>query len=142
MARMDSNRTAEDFYRAHEDWFARTADGTPYRAADKYIACINSAYYDEYLPDVLREIIQRSHPEGFTDNSWAGMGRNSICFCDNCERKFQEKTGRPFPAARIGTTLSTANGFCGTMRAARNSGIQQSCDASRGRRGLHLVGHE
>jgi hypothetical protein len=97
MARMDSNRTAEDFYKAHPDWFARTADGAPYRAADKYIACINSAYYDEYLPEVLREIIARSHPEGFTDNSWAGMGRNSICYCDNCQRKFREQTSQPIP---------------------------------------------
>ena len=74
MARMDSNRTAEDFYQAHPDWFARMADGKPYRAADKYITCINSPYYDEYLPAVLREIIERSHPEGITDNSWAGHG--------------------------------------------------------------------
>ena len=27
LARMDSNRTAEDFYQAHPDWFARDADG-------------------------------------------------------------------------------------------------------------------
>jgi len=97
MARMDSNRTAEDFYKAHPDWFARTAEGAPYRAADKYVTCINSPYYDEYLPEVLREIIARSHPEGFTDNSWAGMGRNSICYCDNCQRKFREKTSQPIP---------------------------------------------
>jgi hypothetical protein len=97
MARMDSNRTAEDFYQAHPDWFARTVGGAPYRAADKYITCINSPYYDEYLPDVLREIIQRSHPEGFTDNSWAGMGRGNICYCDNCQRKFREKTGQAIP---------------------------------------------
>ena len=98
MARMDSNRTAENFYQAHPDWFARTADGKPYRAADKYITCVNSPYYDEYLQDILREIIQRSHPEGFTDNSWAGMGRASICYCDNCQRKFRAKTGQPIPA--------------------------------------------
>jgi len=97
MARMDSNRTAENFFQAHPDWFTRTADGSPYRAADKYITCINSHYYDEYLPSVLREIIERSHPEGITDNSWAGMGRSSICYCDNCERKFRAKTGRPVP---------------------------------------------
>src|SRR6476660_8084140 len=48
MARMDYNRPAEDFYHAHPTWFARMADGKPYRAADKYITCINSAYYDEY----------------------------------------------------------------------------------------------
>jgi hypothetical protein len=97
MARMDSNRAAEDFYKAHPDWFTRDVRGEPYRAADKYIACINSAYYDEYLPDVLREIVERSHPEGFTDNSWAGMGRESICYCANCERKFRGKTGMALP---------------------------------------------
>jgi hypothetical protein len=97
MARMDSNRTAEDFYRAHPDWFARNANGEPYRAADKYVACINSPYYEEYLPGVLREIIERSHPEGVTDNSWAGMGRANICYCDNCERKFRAKAGQPVP---------------------------------------------
>lgn len=98
MARMDSNRTAEDFYQAHPDWFARMADGRPYRAADKYVTCINSPYYDEYLPDVLREIIDRSHPEGFTDNSWAGLGRGSICYCDNCRRKFRAHAAADLPA--------------------------------------------
>ena len=97
MARMDSNRTAEDFYQAHPDWFSRDRDGQPYRAADKYVACINSPYYDEYLPSVLREIIERSHPEGFTDNSWAGLGRESICYCANCERKFRAATGKAIP---------------------------------------------
>jgi len=31
LARMDSNRVHEDFYRAHPDWFARDANGEPYR---------------------------------------------------------------------------------------------------------------
>ncbi|PYR88426.1 MAG: Tat pathway signal protein [Acidobacteria bacterium] len=97
MARMDSNRAAEDFFKAHPDWFARDSEGNPYRAADKYIACINSAYYDEYLPGVLREIIERSHPDGFTDNSWAGLGRESICFCANCDRTFRAKTAKALP---------------------------------------------
>ena len=97
VARMDSNRAADDFFKAHPGWFARDADGTPYRAGDKYIACVNSPYYDEYLPDVLREIIERSHPEGFTDNSWAGLGRESICHCANCARKFEAKIGAPLP---------------------------------------------
>jgi Hypothetical glycosyl hydrolase 6 len=97
MARMDSNRTAADFFEAHPDWFARDSEGRPYRAADKYIACINSPYYDEYLPGVLREIIDRSRPDGFTDNSWAGMGRDAICFCSNCDGKFRAKTGTALP---------------------------------------------
>jgi hypothetical protein len=97
MARMDSNRTAEDFYKAHPDWFARDRAGAPYRAGDKYVACINSPYYDEYLPGVLREIVNRSRPDGFTDNSWAGLGRESICFCANCERSFRATSGRALP---------------------------------------------
>ena len=97
MARMDSNRTAEDFFTAHPDWFARDADGRPYRAGDKYITCINSPYYDESLPGVLREIVERSRPDGFTDNSWAGMGRESICYCGNCARTFRDRTGKALP---------------------------------------------
>ena len=97
MARMDSNRTSQDFFDAHPDWFTRDAGGRPYRAADKYITCINSPYYDDYLPDILREIIERSHPDGFTDNSWSGMGRESICYCDNCARLFQAKHGKTLP---------------------------------------------
>ena len=99
MARMDSNRAAEDFFQAHPDWFARDVQDRPYRAADKYIACINSPYYEQYLPDVLREIIERSHPDGFTDNSWAGMGRESICYCANCANAFRQKAGRALPKA-------------------------------------------
>jgi len=97
LARMDSNRTAEDFYRAHPDWFARDIHGNPYRAVEKYVTCIHGPYYEEYLPSVLREIVERSRPEGFTDNSWSGLGRDSICYCDNCTRKFQAASGMALP---------------------------------------------
>jgi hypothetical protein len=97
IARMDSNRTSEDFFQAHPDWFARDIDSKPYRAADKYITCVNSPYYDEYLPAVLTEIIERTHPEGFADNSWSGLGRESICYCGNCARKFKDQAGQSLP---------------------------------------------
>ena len=100
LARMDSNRTAEDFFQAHPDWFARDASGQAIRAADKFVTCVNSPYYDEYLPGVLTEIIERSHPEGLTDNSWSGLSRDTTCFCANCKRKFREKTGKEIPTAR------------------------------------------
>ena len=143
MARMDSNRTAEDFYQAHPDWFARDCDGQPYRAADKYITCINSPYYDEYLPDVLREIIERSHPEGFTDNSWAGMGRGSICYCANCERKFRAKPGSRVPRrANWDDPLYRQWILWNYERRTGDLGVEQPHHAGRGRAGLHLVGHE
>ena len=96
-ARMDSNRAHELLYRAHPEWFAVDAGGKPYRAGETYISCINSPYYDEWIPDILREIIERYQPEGITDNSWAGLGRGSICHCANCRRKFQEKAGHELP---------------------------------------------
>lgn len=99
-ARMDSNSAHEDFYRAHRDWFAVDANGRPYRNRELYVSCVNSPYYDEHIPAVLREIATRYRPEGFTDNSWSGLGRNSICHCANCERKFRERTGLPLPRSR------------------------------------------
>ena len=94
---MDSNRAAEEFYKAHPDWFTLDASGKPYRAADKYVTCINSLYYEDYIPAILKEIIERSKCEGLTDNSWSGLGRDSICYCDNCARKFRDKSGQPLP---------------------------------------------
>jgi hypothetical protein len=99
-ARMDSNRSHEECYRAHPDWFAVDADGRPHRAGDLFITCVNGPYYEEHIPAILREIIERYHPEGFTDNSWSGLGRSSFCYCANCQRKFRERTGQDLPRGK------------------------------------------
>jgi hypothetical protein len=99
-ARMDSNRANEDFYKAHPDWFAVDANGNPYRADDLYITCVNSPYYNEHIPAILTEIAKLYHPEGFTDNSWSGLGRNSPCYCGYCNRSFRDRTGREIPRVR------------------------------------------
>jgi hypothetical protein len=99
LARMDSNRADERFYIEHPDWFTRDAEGRPRRAGDLYVSCVNSPYYDEHLPNVLREIIERSRPEGITDNSWSGLDRGSICYCDNCARGFRDGHGMALPRA-------------------------------------------
>lgn len=98
LARMDSNRTTEDFYVAHPDWFTRDNQGQPYRAGGRYVTCIFSDYYDAFLPAILREIAERYQPEGFTDNSWSGLGRSDICYCANCTTKFKAATGFDLPA--------------------------------------------
>lgn len=99
-ARMDSNRAHEDLYTAHPDWFAINKEGKPYRAEDLYITCINSPYYNEHIPAILTEIANLYHPEGFTDNSWSGLGRDSICYCSNCKTRFREKTGNDIPSGK------------------------------------------
>ena len=97
-ARMDSNGANEEFFRAHSDWFTIDAAGKPYQSRELYVSCVNSPYYDEHLPAILREIIARYRPEGFTDNSWSGLGRNSLCYCANCQKRFRERTGMDLPA--------------------------------------------
>ncbi len=97
IARMDINRATEEFYQAHPDWFCVDRDGKPYTTQGRYLSCVNSGYYKEYIPAVLTEIIEKYHPEGFADNSWKGLGRNQICYCENCKRLFMEKTGLKLP---------------------------------------------
>jgi hypothetical protein len=99
-ARMDSNRAHEEFYKAHPDWFAIDAEGKPYMAEDLYITCIHGPYYSEYIPAIHTEIIKLYHPEGLNDNSWAGLGRNSICYCENCKKSFRAKTGNEIPVVK------------------------------------------
>jgi len=100
LARMDSNRAHEPFYKAHPDWFAVDAEGKPYRAGELYISCINGPYYEEFLVGVLKEIIERTKPEGITDNSWSGLDRNSICHCKYCAKRFSERTGNALPSKK------------------------------------------
>jgi len=99
-ARMDSNRAHGECFRAHPDWFCVDAGGHPYKAGDLFITCVNGPYYEEHIPAILREIAERYHPEGFTDNSWSGLGRNSFCYCENCRRKFRERSGKDIPQSK------------------------------------------
>ncbi len=96
-ARMDSNRAHEEFYQAHPDWFAIDGSGNPYKAGELFVTCVNSPYYNEHIPAILSEIAVKYHPEGFTDNSWSGLGRESICYCENCKKSFRSKTGNEIP---------------------------------------------
>ena len=97
IARMDSNRVARDFYRTHPDWICLDDTGKPYTQADKFVTCINSPYYSEYLPKIMEEIITRSKPDGFSDNSWPGMSRERICHCPNCSVQFFKFSGLALP---------------------------------------------
>jgi hypothetical protein len=97
LARMDSNRATEAFYRAHPDWFYTNLEGRPSVTQGRYQACVNSPFYREFIPSVLREVIERYHPDGFTDNSWTGVGRNHICHCPWCRSRFAGEVGGDLP---------------------------------------------
>lgn len=99
-ARMDSNRAHEEFFKVHPDWFTVDASGKPYKAGELFITCINSPYYNQHIPAIISEIAGSYRPEGFTDNSWSGLGRESICYCENCKKSFFDKTGKAIPAVK------------------------------------------
>jgi Hypothetical glycosyl hydrolase 6 len=99
-ARMDSNRANEELYKAHPDWFAVDINGKPHRADNLYITCVNGPYYNQHIPDIMREIITLYQPDGFTDNSWSGLGRNTPCYCENCKKSFSWVSGKDIPAVR------------------------------------------
>jgi hypothetical protein len=93
VARMDSNQATESMYIDHPDWFAKGKDGQPLKFTEgRYYTCINSGYFTEQLASVIREIIDKYHPDAFADNSWAG-GRGFICYCDNCRKSFRGYSG-------------------------------------------------
>jgi hypothetical protein len=97
LARMDSNRATSQFYKTHPDWFCINREGEPFQSGDRYVACVNGPYYKEYLPEIMREIIDQYHPDGFTDNSWAGAGRSTICYCEACQESFHDAVKRELP---------------------------------------------
>jgi hypothetical protein len=100
-ARMDSNGAGPELYARHPDWFTRDAGGQPFfRERELYAPCINGPYYREHIPAILREVAATYRPEGFTDNSWSGLGRASICHCASCRTRFKDERGLDLPARR------------------------------------------
>lgn len=91
VARMDINTTTRALYDSHPDWYCRDKEGKPYMSQGRYVACVNGGYYQDFIPQVFQEIIDKHHPDGFADNSWAGMKRTSICYCSSCRKKFGEE---------------------------------------------------
>jgi Hypothetical glycosyl hydrolase 6 len=100
-ARMDSNGAGKELFDAHPDWFTRSAEGEPFlRDRDLYAPCINGPYYREHIPSILREVAAKYRPDGFTDNSWSGLPRASICHCPSCRTKFRDERALDLPRKR------------------------------------------
>lgn len=93
VARMDSNQATEDMYQDHPEWFAKDPAGKPIPfTKGRYYTCINTPYFSQQLAGVIREIIEKYHPDAFADNSWAG-GRGIICYCPYCAERFAKYSG-------------------------------------------------
>ncbi len=97
IARMDSNQADERLFETHPEWFCVDVEGKPLRqTAGRYYTCINGEYYTKQLAGMIREIIDRYHPDAFADNTITGP-RGIICQCENCRKKFKADSGFELP---------------------------------------------
>lgn len=97
VARMDTNRATEDFCQRHPQWFCVDKRGRPILKQGRCVICANSAYVEEYLGPLVRQIIEKYHPASFAENSWSGLDQETICYCENCRKSFYAETGCDLP---------------------------------------------
>ena len=95
LARIDPSMGHEDLYYAHPDWFMVDHEGKPRRANGLYYTCINSPYYREYLPAIVREIAGRYPVDGFLGHNW--QGNRQICYCTYCEKRYAREAEMRLP---------------------------------------------
>ena len=99
LGRIDPGESYEDVYWRHPDWFAVDRDGRPLREnamPELYIPCMNGPYYWEFVPRIMREILERYDVDGVFCSEWDG--RRRICYCPRCRELFTRATGHQLPA--------------------------------------------
>ena len=96
LARIDPSLAHEDLYYAHADWFMVDHAGKPRRTNGLYNTCINSPYYREYLPAIVREIAERYPVDGFLGHNW--QGNREICYCSYCEKRYAREAEMRLPS--------------------------------------------
>src|SRR5438874_689759 len=100
LGRIDPGESYEDVYWRHLDWFAVERDGQPMREhalPELYVPCMNGPYYWEFVPEIMREILDNYPVDGIFCSEWDGRGR--ICYCPRCRDLFSDATGHQLPAA-------------------------------------------
>ncbi|MBB5716370.1 alpha-amylase family protein [Sphingomonas aerophila] len=100
LGRVDPHAAHEDMLKAHPDWIAHSADGTPKRHPtdpELYLTCPNGPVTFEWMPQVLKEIVGSYPVDGIFGNRWAGSA--GICHCPVCTREFKAASGYPVPTS-------------------------------------------
>ncbi len=108
LARIDPSLAHEDLYYAHADWFMVDHEGNPRRTNGFYQTCINSPYYREYLPAIVREIAERYPVDGFLGHNWQGY--REVCYCTYCEKRYAREAEMRLPPPASGAEASDVEG--------------------------------
>lgn len=97
LARVDPHSCRDDAYRAHPEWVAVDAEGSPRRhwaAPDRWVTCALGPYNFQFMTEVIREIMSLYRVDGIFANRWAGSG---MCYCETCRRNFRDFCGLDLP---------------------------------------------
>ena len=105
IARCDFSKIGYNIYEQHPDWVYRDADGRIMNYNGFVQTCVNGAYQQQYMFEILRELFTTHDFDGLycnmagtfvTDYDYNVYGP---CHCDNCTRLFAEQVGGEFPRA-------------------------------------------
>lgn len=103
VGRFDFSKTRQQVFDAHPEWFFRQRDGSPVIYNGLYSTCINSVWYREIAPAILREALERYEVDGLFFNMFGNQSRDysgrfvGHCHCGECRRLFRERYGRDLP---------------------------------------------
>jgi hypothetical protein len=104
VGRFDFSKVRKEAFDAHPEWFFRQADGSPVVYNGLYSTCINSAWYRDAAPRILREALDRYDVDGLFFNMFGNQSRDysgrfvGHCHCGECRRRFRSAYGRELPA--------------------------------------------
>jgi hypothetical protein len=87
VARMSPDLNWEDALAAHPEWAMRNQDDSVQHSAEEprlFKTCMFSAYMDDYVPAIMREINSLYDVDCFYTNGWPPLGSLPECHCAIC----------------------------------------------------------
>ena len=104
IARFDFSKVHQSIAEKKPEWLYVGTNGKNLEFNTTVAACINGGYYQEYAFRILEEVINNYDIDGiffnmmgYTGPTYAGTFYG-ICQCENCRKRFFEKTGFKLPA--------------------------------------------
>jgi len=95
--RVDHHATYEDTAQAHPEWIRRDSQGRmcPHAVTQGlYETCLLGPYNEQFMTEVMKEIVSTYHVDGFNHNRWAPR---DICYCQYCKTAFHKFKGMDLP---------------------------------------------
>ena len=103
IARTDFSKIRRPVFEQHPEWAYRTAEGKVADYNGDIFACLNGAYQQEYLLEIVKEAIQDVNLDGLFCNMAGFQTRDysynfyGVCHCDSCKKLFRERFGLDLP---------------------------------------------